>query len=68
MPRGIVSLATGAAELFRRTQARLPVGTSRFMGLDVAALGRFVEDLAARPPGPGEQGGQLVLRPERAQP
>jgi uncharacterized protein len=66
VPAGVVSLAAGAGALFRRA------GRRRLLGLDVAELVEFVDDLAARPPSrpakPVERVLPLLLRPERGGP
>lgn len=45
MPTGVVSLASGAADLFQRVLAVYP----RFLGLDVRELLLFAQDVATRP-------------------
>jgi uncharacterized protein len=61
VPRGVASLAAGAAELFRKVLAALPPRQTRYLGLDVAELLRFVEGLAGQPDrGSVPEGGPVV--------
>jgi uncharacterized protein len=75
VPRGVASLAAGAAGYFRAVLAALGREDARYFGLDVAGLVRFAEGLASQPPPeptrpapPVERVLSLVLRPTREGP
>ncbi len=61
IPKGVQSHARRAARLFQQTAQELGGGNVRFMGLGLADLISFAQELADRPPPTKEDAGNAVV-------